>query len=72
MPIIKTNILDEAMSRTSNGVNFVKLLQSLGHNNHDISEAIQHLLDTPTMVSDWETIITSQAIQYLKNLEQHQ
>ena len=70
MPIIKTNILDEAMSRTSNGVNFVKLLQSLGHHKQDISEAIQHLLDTPTMASEWETIITSQATQYLQKLEQ--
>ncbi len=64
--MIDTGILDDAMSRVSNGVAFVNLLSLQGYSNQAIEEGIHHYLDTPTSVGDWEKIITDNALQYLK------
>lgn len=66
MAHIESTLIDNCISRVKNGTEFVHLLNTLGHSNQDITASIKHYLDTPTLIGEWEEIITTQAIEYLK------
>ena len=70
MPLISSTDIDNAISRVRNGVELVKLLHSLDYTNQDISASIKHYKSVPTQIGEYEDIVLSNVIGYLKQLNQ--
>lgn len=70
MAIISTTIIDNAISRVRNGMEFVHLLSSLGHSHQNIETSIKNYLNTPTLIGEWEKIIIDQAKTTIRKITQ--
>ncbi len=63
--MIDSTLIDNCISRVRSGQEFVNLLHALGHSNQAIQLSIEHYLDLPTLIGEFESIIINSALKHL-------